>query len=442
MIDKFKSFIESNGLIHDGDKILLAVSGGIDSMVMTNLFLRTDLRFGIAHCNFNLRGSESDDDEEFVRDYAVKRNIPFYVKRFDTRIFASKNSVSVQMAARELRYKWFENIIQKYGYSSIALAHNLNDNIETFLINLARGTGITGLTGIKPLNKNLIRPLLFATRQAITEYSYEYEVPYREDSSNAETKYVRNKIRHMLLPLFKEINPSIETTLYETIIRVNEINEIYINSISDIKSKITIKRGKLTAFKIEDLKKSEIGRTILYELFKSYGVGSLQLEDLLNIINGSSGKQINTLTHRIIKNRDELLVSEIKTVRDIRYLIKTIDEFKTVPGISEAFITDASSGFDQSIGKTSGFFDAEKIIFPLTIRKWHPGDTFYPLGMQQKKKLSDFFINNKLSLFEKENCLILESDGKIAWIIGQRIDERFKVTEATKNIFNISFSNE
>jgi tRNA(Ile)-lysidine synthase len=442
MNDKFKSFIKSNRLIHEGDKILLAVSGGIDSMVMANLFLRTDFTFGIAHCNFNLRGSESDSDEEFVRDYAVKRNIPFYVKRFDTKNFAVRNGISVQMAARELRYKWFETIMKKYGYSSIALAHNLNDNIETFLINLARGTGITGLTGIKPINNNLIRPLLFATRKEITEYSYEYEVPYREDNSNAETKYLRNKIRHQLIPLFKEINPSIETTLYETILRVNEINEIYINSISEIKSRITIKRGNLVVFRIEDLQKYDVGKTILYELFKTYGVGSHQLEDLLNIINGSSGKQLNTLTYRIIKNRGELLLSENITDKKIHFLISNINDFKNVPGISEAFITDASPGFGQSDSKTNGCFDSERIVFPVTIRRWRSGDTFYPLGMKQRKKLSDYFIDNKLSLFEKENCLILESEGKIAWIIGKRIDERFKVTESTKSILNISFSQE
>jgi len=305
---------------------------------------------------------------------------------------------------------------------------------------MARGTGITGLTGIKPLSRNLIRPLLFATRQAITEYSYEYEVPFREDSSNAETKYVRNKIRHKLLPLFKEINPSIESTLNETIIRVNEINEIYLNSVKEVKSNITVKRGNLTAFRIADLQKPEIGKTMLYELFKAYGIGSLQLDDLVHIINGSSGKQINTLTHRIIKNRDEVLVSENTEEKDTPLIIRSINDFKKVPSISSAFISDASTGFVQSDSKANGCFDAEKIIFPVTIRKWQSGDIFYPLGMKQKKKLSDFFIDSKLSLFEKESCLIMESEGKIAWIIGKRLDDRFKVTESTKSILNISFS--
>jgi tRNA(Ile)-lysidine synthase len=442
MIDKFKSFIETNGLIHEGDRILLAVSGGIDSMVMTNLFLRTDYKFGIAHCNFNLRGKESDGDEDFVRDYADKRDIPIYINKFDTKIYAAKNGLSVQMAARELRYKWFEEVFNENGYTSIALAHNLNDNIETFLINLARGTGITGMTGIKPLNKHLIRPLLFATRQAIIEYSYEYEVPYREDSSNAETKYIRNKIRHLLLPLFKEINPSIETTLNETILRVNEINEIYLNSIAEIRNRITIKRDNITAYKIEDLQKPEISKTILYELFRAFGVGNSQLDDLLNIINGSSGKQVNTLTHRIIKNRGEILVSENCENKNISYVIKDINELKSVPCITEVFIADSAAGFSHTDNKSNGCFDAEKILFPLKIRKWHKGDIFHPLGMNQKKKLSDFFIDSKMSLFEKENCLILESDGKIAWILGKRIDDRFKVTATTKNILNISFSKE
>ena len=442
MIDKFKSFIETNGLISENDTILLAVSGGIDSMVMANLFLRTDFKFGIAHCNFNLRGIESDGDEEFVKDYAVKRDIPFYVKRFETSKYAAKNGISIQMAARELRYKWFDLTLQKHGYTSISLAHNLNDNIETFLINLARGTGINGLTGIKPLNNNLIRPLLFATRKSITDYSYEYEVPYREDSSNAETKYVRNKIRHLLLPILKDINPSIETTLNETILRVNEINEIYVSSILEIKSKLTIKRDDHIAFRIEDLKKHEIGKTILYELFKGYGIGSMQLDDLITIINGRSGKQIITPTHRLIKNRKELLVTENAPDKNINYLINELSDFKNLPNVSEAFITDVSTGYSEADGKARGCFDAGKVIYPLKIRKWQKGDTFFPLGMKQKKKLSDYFIDNKLSLFEKENCTILESDGKIMWIIGDRIDDRFKITNSTKNILNIVFSKE
>ena len=440
MIDQFNLYIEKNHLIDPTGKVLLAVSGGIDSMVMTNLFLRTEIKFGIAHCNFNLRGEESDGDEEFVRDYAEKRDIPFHVKRFETKSYAIKNGISIQMAARELRYTWFDSILHKYGYSSIALAHNLNDNIETFLINLARGTGITGLTGIKPLSGKLVRPLLFATRQSITEYSYEYEVPFREDSSNAETKYVRNKIRHQLLPIFKEINPSIESTLNETILRVNEINEIYSHSIAEIRSGITINRPDITAFNIKELHKGEISRTILYELFKPYGVGSLQIDDLINIIDGSSGKQINTLTHRIIKNRDELLISANNDEKEISYTVRDIEELKNVPGISAVYITDATTEFIHPGNNTTECFDAGKIKFPLTIRKWKSGDNFCPLGMKQKKKLSNYFIDSKFSLFDKEKCLILESDGEIAWLIGKRIDDRFKVTPTTKKILNISLS--
>jgi tRNA(Ile)-lysidine synthase len=309
MLEEFRKYIEENNLFDPSQRILLAVSGGIDSMVMTELFMRTQTEIGIAHCNFNLRVPESDEDETFVKNFTIGYNIPFYSVNFDTTGFASEKSISIQMAARELRYRWFEEIRVKNGYDAVALAHNLNDNIETFLINLTRGTGIAGLTGMKPKYKYIIRPLLFASRQAITEYCEQQNISYREDRSNTEIKYTRNRIRHLILPVFREINPSFDATVSETAERLGEINEIVTGFISGIRKKITKQRNEIIAFRIEDLNSLTPKRTVLFELFKPFGVGNGQLDDLLNLICGKTGGQIFTWSHRLIKNRKEILIS-------------------------------------------------------------------------------------------------------------------------------------
>ena len=286
------------------------------------------------------------------------------------------------MAARELRYKWFEEIRKEYGYDSIAVAHNLNDNIETLLINLVRGTGLAGMAGMKPVNNKLIRPLLFATRKKIAEFRDLNNIEFREDRSNADTKYTRNKIRHLIIPLLKEINPSIESTLNETAERFSGYNETL-------------------------------------------------LSDLVKVIKGKTGGQIITATHRIIKNRKELEVSDEEINHETSYIINNIQDFSIFPGISSVEDVRITKNFKINPDPHLACIDYQKISYPLKIRKWKPGDHFYPLGMKRMKKLSDYFIDNKYSKFDKENIFILESDGKIVWIIGDRIDDRFKITGST-----------
>lgn len=441
MIVEFRKYIEENNLIKNSDRILLAVSGGIDSMVMTHLFLSTKNEVGIAHCNFNLRGVESDEDELFVRNFATDHNIPFYCERFDTIGFASERGISVQMAARELRYRWFEKIRSKNNYNSIAIAHNLNDDIETFLLNLIRGTGIAGLTGMKPKHKNLVRPLLFAPRQAIAEYMRMNAVPYREDRSNSEIKYTRNKIRHAIIPLMKEINPSVENTLTETKGRLSEINEILIGLISEIREKVSKRRGEIMVFKTNVLNELTPKRTILFELFKPYGIGNGQLDDLIDLIDGKTGGQLFTQNQRILKNRKEILVSSRNPVSHSYYEINDISDLLKVPFIVSASFKEITNDFVITSSRKIACLDSGKILFPLIIRHWETGDSFYPFGMRQKKKLSDYFIDNKYSIFDKEKCNILESDGKIVWIIGDRIDNRFRITESSKKALIIEVNN-
>ncbi|HUX95679.1 MAG TPA: tRNA lysidine(34) synthetase TilS, partial [Bacteroidales bacterium] len=347
------------------------------------------------------------------------------------------NGLSVQMAARELRYNWFEEIRIKNRYNLIAVGHNLNDNIETLLINLTRGTGITGLTGMRPVSNRIIRPLLFASRQEITDYCNKYKVLYREDKSNADIKYIRNKVRHLIIPALKEINPSIESTLNETAERFTGINEIVSEYISELRARVTDQNNEFITFNISLLKAYLHNRTVIFELFKPFGITNVQLNDLIKVIIGKTGGRIITGTHRIIKNRNEILVTNEPSADEGIFIIKSIQGFKQIPGIANASYLEISNSFEIPNDPLIACIDFEKIQFPLKIRKWQAGDHFHPLGMKQKKKLSDYFIDNKYSIIDKETKLILESDGKIIWIIGDRIDNRFKITKSTKKVLII-----
>ncbi len=432
MLKDFNKFISDNNLVGPSDKVLMALSGGIDSMVMSHLFRQTGTETGIAHCNFTLRAAESDKDEDMVRKYAEQLEIPFYSVRFETEKYATQKGLSVQMAARELRYEWFEKIRKENGYNTIAVAHNLNDNIETLLINLTRGTGIAGLTGMRPAANNIIRPLLFATRQVIADYCSQHRIIYREDVSNAGTKYIRNKIRHLVIPVLKEINPSVENTLNETAERLYGINTLLTEYISEIRQKVAEEKDELIMFNCSPLKTYAQNSSLLFELFKPYAVSNVQLNDLRRVIEGRTGSQIFTDTHRIIKNRKVILITPKKTGEETSVRIDNLNELRRAPGILSAALADITAGFEILSNPKIASIDYAKITFPLVIRKWKAGDHFYPLGMSRKKKLSDYFIDNKYSMLKKENCLILECAGRIVWIIGDRIDNRFSISSSTK----------
>ena len=438
MLEKFKKYIAANNLIKPGDRILLAVSGGIDSMVMTHLFLQTGNKLGIAHCNFSLRGEESDLDEEMVSKYAAEHNIEMFSTRFETKAYARENGLSVQMAARELRYRWFEQIRKDHGYDSIAIAHNLNDNIETMMINLIRGTGVPGLTGMKPDVNNIIRPMLFATRQEIIYYCNRNSINYREDLSNADTKYLRNKIRHLIIPMLKEINPSVESTLNETAERFTGINEIVNDYINDLREKVSDITDEYIAFNISLLKPYIHKKVILFELFRPYGINDVPLTDLIHLIEGKTGGRLFTGTHRIVKNRKELLVQSTRHEKDGIRLILSFSHFERIPEIENVKSVRITGKFKIPDSQSIACIDPDKLSFPLVVRKWNTGDYFYPLGMNHRKKLSDYFIDRKYSIFDKENALILESEGKIVCILGDRIDNRFRITDSSKNALIIN----
>lgn len=418
-------------------RILLAVSGGIDSMVMAHLFLESGFKAGIAHCNFNLRGEESDGDEEFVKTFAEKMNVPFFKIRFDTQGFAAEKGISIQMAARDLRYRWFEEVRVENNYDFISLAHNQNDNTETFLINLTRGTGIAGLTGMRPAHKHLIRPLLFATRNAIAAYASENSVPFREDRTNADTKYTRNKIRHRILPVFREINPSFDNTVAETAERLAQVNEIISAFLEPLKERIVTRKDGLTAFRTTDIPRGPYARTILFELFRPYGLSAGQAGELEKLAMGRSGGQLFTGDWRLVKNRNEIIVVPRQESSASYYEVQSAEDLKNIGWVTGAKIFRKDHDFTIPSSEKIASLDSDKIVWPVIIRSPHAGDSFFPLGMKSKKKLSDYFIDRKYSIPEKEKKLVLESAGKIAWIIGDRIDNRFKISGSTRNVLRI-----
>jgi tRNA(Ile)-lysidine synthase len=442
MLKEFKSFIASEKLSGTENKILLAISGGIDSVVMSELFHRAGYSFGIAHCNFGLRGMESDADEAFVEQLAKKYKAPFFCKRFLTAKDANKKGISIQMAARELRYKWFEEIRIKEKYSSIATAHHLDDQMETFFINLLRSTGIAGFHGILPKQGNLIRPLLFSYRVNIEAFARKYKLAFREDSSNAEIKYLRNKIRHEIIPIFRELNPAFQQILSETIQRMRETEVIFRNSIEEARKKIIRNDKTGTHIRIGDLKQLTPIDIYAFELLSPFGFHEAVIRDILHSPDDASGKIFYSSTHRLIKDREELILNPLTSKKESRLKNAEISIPENKKEIRKpihlSFIkTTTGKKFSIDSSKEVANLDLRKIMFPLILRRWKKGDSFYPFGMNKKKKLSDYFIDRKLSIPEKENIWLLCSGLHILWIVGHRIDHCFRVTSHTKEVLQV-----
>ncbi len=440
LYQKLQSFISENQLFTPESKVLLAVSGGVDSMVMMRLFHRLGINCSVAHCNFQLRGNESDGDEAFVREKAKDINFQVFVTRFETTEYAADNKLSVQMAARELRYTWFEKLAKVHKFNCIAVAHNRDDCMETFFVNLGRGTGIAGLTGIRAFSGNIIRPILFASRTEIIEYATENFVRFREDSSNSSDKYLRNYIRHNVIPMFEETFPKFRDTITNNIEKLAGANEIFQYAIRNIISSVTSENGNVIQISIPDLLNAPAPKTVLFEILKAYCFTSVVVEEIFKALNGISGKRFYSTTHTVIKNRESLIVSKNEDIGTTKFYID--DGVTQISSPLNLHFQSYSRSPDFSIEKNTqiAFLDKEKLSFPLILRKWQIGDYFVPLGMTGMKKVSNYFIDNKLSLFEKQNAWILTSADQIVWIVGQRVDDRFKVIDSTTQILCISYS--
>jgi tRNA(Ile)-lysidine synthase len=436
LLAKFSEHIITNFPYLKGKKLLIAISGGLDSVVLTHLLFKQKFNLSLAHCNFDLREMDSNLDELFVKKLADQMNLTFFSKKFNTKQFAKKNNLSIQLAARNLRYGWFKNLLESEKLDFVLTAHHANDNIETFLINCIRGTGISGLTGIPLRNGNIIRVLLPFTRAEILQYAKENAITWREDLSNAELKYTRNKIRHQIIPLLKEINPNFLTSFNKTIQNLQMTRQIVEDTVNDLKQSIFSEEDEIQKINIEKLKKLKDPKAYLFELLKSYEFS--EWNDINNLMDAQSGKQIVSKSHRIIKNRDFLLLSkrELNDKKEQQYLIKDSQTGLVKEDIKLKLIR--SKFLDQNnVSEKTAFVDWDKLTFPLLVRKWQKGDYFYSLGMVGKKKLSKFFKDQKLSLIEKEKIWLLCSGDHVVWVIGKRLDDRFKITNQTKNILKI-----
>lgn len=429
-----------------GSHILLAVSGGIDSVVLVDLFSKSDISFSIAHCNFKLRGDESNRDETFVTKLAKRYNKELFVKQFDTETYASQNKISIQEAARKLRYDWFSQLIkQKIDVTNnqpstinfIATAHHANDNIETLLINFFRGTGIGGLHGILPKQKNIIRPLLFAKREEIESYAKENPLNWVEDSSNASDKYTRNFFRHRLLPLVKETFANAEDNLLQNIQRFSEAEVLYQQAIDLHKKKLIEIKGIEWHIPVLKLQKTEPLQSVLWEIVKDFHFISSQVHDIQNLLNAENGKYVASSSHRIIRNRAWLIIAPIQAEEAQHILIEETDKNVVYQNSILSLKQLSTINYQPPTDKNIATVDAKHIQYPLLLRKWKQGDYFYPLGMKKKKKLSKFFIDSKLSKTEKENVWVIEMNKKIVWVVNYRIDDRFKITDNTKEVLEI-----
>lgn len=432
MLQELQNHLQINFPFLKEKKLLLAVSGGIDSMVLVYLFKQLQFDFAVAHCNFQLRGNESNGDEDFVKSICDSLSIPLFVQKFDTKQFATDYKLSIQLAARKLRYDWFYELLEKEDCDYILTAHHLDDSLETFLINFSRGTGLDGLTGIPNQNDRIIRPLLPFSRNEIESFAKENTIQWREDSSNASDKYLRNKLRHDVIPVLKELNPNLLTSFEKTVENLKQSQSLVEDATKLVYKMVVEENDTLLKINLKELLKLPNYTAYLFQWLKQFEFTAW--DDIYALANAQSGKQVFSENYVLLKNRDYLILSvRVDEQEDeVFYVEKNQKDVKIPLNMSICNISDISNANPNCI-----FVDEDKLQFPLIIRKWEEGDYFYPLGMQGKKKLSKYFKDEKLSLIDKSSQWLLCSDNQIVWIIGKRQDKRFKVETNTTNIVQI-----
>jgi tRNA(Ile)-lysidine synthase len=434
MQQKVENYIQKHQLLQPKGQVIVGVSGGTDSVALLHILISLGYNCVIAHCNFNLRMEESDRDEAFVRNLANEYDIPYYSVDFNTIKYSGEHKISIEMAARELRYNWFYELLEKLNAQAIAVAHHADDSIETMLMNLVRGTGLRGLTGITSRNKKVIRPLLCCTRLELEKYLVNHNLDHIEDSTNATSDYQRNKFRNEVLPLLTEINPSVRQTLYNSLEYFEGSLVIYQQAIDKIEESIVHKQSDLIKMDIEILKKQVDIPTIMFELLHPYGFNSAQIVQITEQLDAESGKQFHSETYHLVKDRKYLIIYAKEQKSADLYSISQSDIEISEPISLKISKLIVNADFEPSKEKDCVHVDSFKLTFPLQLRRWKKGDTFYPLGMNKQKKISDFFINNKFSLQEKEQTWLLVSGNEIVWVVGKRVDNRFRVTNNTSEV--------
>jgi tRNA(Ile)-lysidine synthase len=441
MLHKVESYIESQKLLTPKSKVIVGLSGGADSVVLLHVLKLAGYTCIAAHCNFQLRDTESNRDESFVTKLTDKMGIPLYKITFDTKEYALQQKISIEMAARDLRYNWFEQLRTKLNADAVAIAHHADDNAETLLLNLVRGTGIRGLCGISAKNAKIVRPLLSNTRQEIQQYIYQNKLEYVTDSSNLQSDFTRNKLRNIIIPQLEEINPSVRQTLNENITRFEDVFKIYEESVREKLKHIANKTDNKILINIGLLKNESAIETILYECIKDFGFHSDQIKSIIQSLDYTSGKIFYSENYRLIKDRKYLMITNrvLKNQTEIS-IHKNQTEITEPIHLTFKHIKN-NSLFEISKKTDCIHIDADLLQFPLKLRNWEEGDFFVPFGMKGKKKISDYFIDEKMSIFDKEETLILLSNEELVWIIGKRSDNRFRISDTTENILEIKIKN-
>ena len=436
MLKKFKQHLHQNFPLLEDGKLLIAVSGGIDSVVLAHLCSQLDLSFSLCHCNFNLRGQESNDDEAYVKELAKNLKVPVYTSSFETEKYATKNKVSIQVAARDLRYAWFYELLENKQYDYVLTAHNTNDNLETFIINLTRGTGLEGFTGIPPINNKAVRPLLAFSRDDITLFAIKNEIVWREDRSNASIKYIRNKVRHKVIPILQEINPHVLESFQNTLEYLNESQSLINDATKNISEQVVSYKHNLLMLNCKKLNELPNKKAYLYQLLHTYGFTAWN--DVVDLVSGQPGKQVFSKTHRLLKDRDFLILTtnNQNLTEKGPFLIK-----ETSAEISHPIkLTILNTADSTPENKHQIIINKDLVTYPLSLKKWHHGDAMHPTGMTGSKKISQLFKDKKLSLLDKEKIwLLADAKDRIIWVIGLRQDRRFTADKTATNRLKISF---
>lgn len=441
LLDGFEKYIEENELFTHNDKLLLAVSGGVDSMVMMSLMAAAGYRFGVAHCNFQLRGAESDEDERLVEREAKRLGVEFYNKRFDTTAEMERTGESMEMAARRIRYQWFRELCDEFGYTAIAIAHHSNDSIETFFINMLRGTGLRGLTGITTQVGRVVRPMMFATRKDIHDYAVAHRIPFREDSSNRSTKYLRNKVRIGLVPMLKEINPQFTTIMRRNIARLSQAQDFITSAMGIVKEEALEHNGDIHTLRVANIRPTLPRNYVIYEILNSeYGFKGDVVDALCHALDSeATGRRFYSREWVAVVDRGNVVVAPIAAEDSCECVVEKATARSYIGGsvlYYEYCDIDFIDTYD--LGDNVALIDADKLKFPLRVRRWQEGDWFVPFGMSGRKKLSDYLIDKKVSLAEKSRQFVLLSGDDIVWVVGRRLDDRYAITRKTENVLKVT----